>query len=121
LGFIRLILFVCMSAGTQEISGQQKLGESAEDALKAATFRRLHPRLYLERFLAEDVRPDGRAEDEFRGLAVNVGAFSKDQVGACLTTFTRVSYERGWIGTRQTGRHDHRLRRQSRNCGTGDR
>ncbi|KXN88999.1 Exosome complex component RRP43 [Leucoagaricus sp. SymC.cos] len=29
-------------------------------AFKAAIFQRLHPRVYLERFLAEDVRPDGR-------------------------------------------------------------
>jgi exosome complex component RRP43 len=57
-------------------AGQTSTSSSTEeDALKAATFQRLHPRLYLERFLAEDVRPDGRAEDEFRGLAVNVGAF----------------------------------------------
>jgi exosome complex component RRP43 len=47
----------------------------ADDALKAATFRRLHPRLYLDRFLAEAVRPDGRAADEPRALSVNVGAY----------------------------------------------
>jgi hypothetical protein len=44
-----------------------------DDALKAATFQRLHPRLYLERFLAEGVRPDGRTTDDFRALAVNAG------------------------------------------------
>jgi hypothetical protein len=89
-----------------------------EDALKAATFRRLHPRLYLERFLAEDVRPDGRAEDEFRGLAVNVGAFLLAHVTLALMCPSRIHHKRGWVGTRETGRHDRRLRREGGNCGT---
>jgi exosome complex component RRP43 len=45
------------------------------DALKASIFQRLHPRIYLERFLAENVRPDGRELPAFRELAVNVGSF----------------------------------------------
>ena len=36
-------------------------------------FQRLHPRVYLERFLAEDVRPDGRPFNVARDVAVNVG------------------------------------------------
>ena len=47
---------------------------SAADALKALTFQRLHPKTYLERFLAENVRPDGRDLDEWRDVSVNVGA-----------------------------------------------
>ena len=46
----------------------------AADALKALTFQRLHPKTYLERFLAENVRPDGRDLDEWRDVSVNVGA-----------------------------------------------
>ncbi|TFK46957.1 hypothetical protein OE88DRAFT_1714739 [Heliocybe sulcata] len=46
------------------------------DALKAATFQRLHPRIYLERFLAENVRPDGRAFDQTRDVTVNVGSIT---------------------------------------------
>lgn len=42
-------------------------------ALKALTFQRLHPKAYLERFLAEDVRPDGREPAEWRDVSVNVG------------------------------------------------
>ncbi|KAF5321294.1 hypothetical protein D9619_000195 [Psilocybe cf. subviscida] len=49
------------------------LSQEESDALKAAVFQRLHPRAYLERFVAENVRPDGRAFEEFRGLSVNVG------------------------------------------------
>lgn len=88
-----------------------------EDALKAATFRRLHPRLYLERFLAEDVRPDGRAEVEFRKLAVNVGAFS---LSYCYTmlTYCRIDHERGWLGSCEARRHNCRLRRQAGDRGT---
>ncbi|KAG5644807.1 hypothetical protein DXG03_007629 [Asterophora parasitica] len=45
-------------------------------ALKAAIFQRLHPRAYLERFLAENVRPDGRPYDAWRDVSVNVGSIS---------------------------------------------
>lgn len=44
-----------------------------DDALKASVFQRLHPRIYLERFLAENVRPDGREANTFREISVNVG------------------------------------------------
>ena len=47
-----------------------------QDALKALTFQRLHPKTYLERFIAENVRPDGRNLDEWRDISVNVGACS---------------------------------------------
>lgn len=43
--------------------------------LNAKIFQRLHPRIYLERFIAESVRPDGRTFDDWRDLSVNVGAF----------------------------------------------
>jgi len=49
------------------------ISQEEQDALKAAVFQRLHPRVYLERFIAEDVRPDGRAFDTFRDVSVNVG------------------------------------------------
>lgn len=43
-------------------SGAGGVGEDeASSTFKAAIFQRLHPRVYLERFLAEDVRPDGRS------------------------------------------------------------
>ena len=56
---------------------------SQDDALKASIFQRLHPRAYLERFLSEGFRPDGRpisstssgtSSDEFRAVNVNVGS-----------------------------------------------
>lgn len=43
------------------------------DALRAQIFQRLHPHAYLERFLAEGVRPDGREPSEWRDVLVNVG------------------------------------------------
>ena len=43
------------------------------DALRAQIFQRLHPHAYLERFLAEGVRPDGREPREWRDVFVNVG------------------------------------------------
>lgn len=44
-----------------------------DDELKASVFQRLHPRIYLERFLAENVRPDARDPAAFRDIGVNVG------------------------------------------------
>ena len=49
------------------------LPQEDQDTLKAAVFQRLHPRVYLERFVREEIRPDGRAFDESREAAVNVG------------------------------------------------
>ena len=53
-----------------------------QDALKALTFQRLHPRTYLERWLAENVRPDGRDFGEWRDISVIVGE--------CATRLTKV-------------------------------
>ncbi|KAJ6505978.1 ribosomal protein S5 domain 2-type protein [Mycena vulgaris] len=47
-----------------------------DSALKASIFQRLHPRAYLERFVAENVRPDGRPFDAWRDVSVNVGSIS---------------------------------------------
>jgi exosome complex component RRP43 len=44
-----------------------------EQERAAAVFQRLHPRAYLERYIAEDVRPDGRSFLDFRDVFVNVG------------------------------------------------
>ena len=43
--------------------------------LQAETFRRLHPRAYLERFLSEGFRPDGREIADWRDVSVNVGKY----------------------------------------------
>lgn len=58
--------------------------DPSSDSLKAAIFQRLHPRVYLERFLTENVRPDGRAigcvmdgmgvkGEIWRDVSINVG------------------------------------------------
>ncbi|KAI0784898.1 ribosomal protein S5 domain 2-like protein [Abortiporus biennis] len=57
-------------------SSVQTLEPAELEALKASTFRRLHPKVYLERFLAEKIRPDGREFDEWRDISVNVGSIS---------------------------------------------
>ena len=56
-------------------TSSSSLSQSEEDALKVAVFQRLHPRAYLERFLAENIRPDKRLCDGFRDVHVNVGEF----------------------------------------------
>jgi polyribonucleotide nucleotidyltransferase len=53
------------------------LTAAEQETLKASTFQRLYPRVYLERFLAEGFRPDGRSVDTFRDMTVNVGKPSR--------------------------------------------
>ncbi|KAF8434861.1 ribosomal protein S5 domain 2-type protein [Boletus edulis BED1] len=48
----------------------------SSDALRAQIFQRLHPHAYLDRFLAEGVRPDGRESCAWRDVFVNVGSIS---------------------------------------------
>ncbi|KAH9482180.1 Exosome complex component RRP43 [Psilocybe cubensis] len=52
------------------------LTQEEHDALQAAVFQRLHPRLYLERYVSERVRPDARLFGEGRGVSVDVGSIS---------------------------------------------
>lgn len=54
-----------------------------QDALRASTFQRLHPKVYLERFLAEGVRPDGREFGEWRDVSVNVGRYVRRASPRC--------------------------------------
>ena len=48
--------------------------KTEQDDLRAATFKRLHPKVYLERFLAENFRPDGRQLDVWREVSLIVGS-----------------------------------------------
>ncbi|KAI5121183.1 hypothetical protein M0805_005984 [Coniferiporia weirii] len=50
--------------------------KAPDSALQAETFRRLHPRTYLERFLNEGFRPDRRETEDWRDVSVNVGSIS---------------------------------------------
>ena len=49
------------------------LSQEEQDKLKASVFQRLHPRLYLEKYLEEEIRPDGREFGGWRGVFLNVG------------------------------------------------
>lgn len=40
-------------------------------------FQRLHPKTYLERFLAEGIRPDGRESASWRNVSVNAGTYPR--------------------------------------------
>ncbi|KAJ3824880.1 ribosomal protein S5 domain 2-type protein [Lentinula raphanica] len=61
-------------------AGKTSSHVAQKEANKAAIFQRLHPRIYLERFLEEKIRPDGRSiaqndegENAWRNVEVNVG------------------------------------------------
>jgi exosome complex component RRP43 len=47
-----------------------------QNKIDPSVFQRLHPRTYLERFLGEGIRPDGRDPNAWRGVSVNVGETS---------------------------------------------
>ena len=48
-------------------------GAVTMEGVSAAAFRKLFPEDYLDRFLAEGLRPDGRAPTAPRDLSVHVG------------------------------------------------
>lgn len=54
--------------------------------MDAQTFQRLHPRTYLERFLAEGIRPDGRATFEWRDVSVNSGKADSRLLGFLVSS-----------------------------------
>lgn len=62
-----LPLLSCSSSSSSSMSAPES------DALRAQIFQRLHPHAYLDRFLAEGFRPDGREPREWRDVFVNVG------------------------------------------------
>jgi len=45
-------------------------------SLEASTFKLLRPKAFLSRFLAENIRPDGRSFHSFRSTAVTTGSIS---------------------------------------------
>lgn len=88
---------------------------------QAATFRRLHPKAYLERFIAEKFRPDGRELNEWRDISVNVGESNAALQALLIPDFflsIRFNLHRRWIGVGSGRRHDCRLRCKSRDRGT---
>lgn len=103
----------------------------ANPKLKAAVFQRLHPQVYLEKYLAEGVRVDGRglseedeeeeedetARDGFRSVYVNVGAFfaveGSDPGVVNLLYFYRIHIYCRWLCSRETWRYNDSLRRES--------
>lgn len=53
---------------------------TAQNKVDPSVFQRLHPRAYLERFLGEGIRPDGREPNAWRRVSVNVGEASATEV-----------------------------------------
>src|ERR1700722_5329692 len=60
------------TAVTPEMSTATASAE--QEALRASTFQRLHPRAYYERFVAQNLRPDGREFEAWRPVSLNIGA-----------------------------------------------
>ncbi|KAF8878591.1 ribosomal protein S5 domain 2-type protein [Gymnopilus junonius] len=62
----------------------EHLSQEEQDKLKASVFQRLHPKLYLEKYLEEEVRPDGRELGGWRGVFLNVGSISTAEGSALV-------------------------------------
>lgn len=120
--FLFLLLLVpikCRTVKTRE--GRNTMAESStasssfevaeEEALKVSTFRRLHPRVYLERFLSEKVRPDGRELDESRDVTVNVGSYYSGILWTGIqerfSSLARLDIHRQWFCTSATRRNNY--------------
>ncbi|KZV92881.1 hypothetical protein EXIGLDRAFT_646790 [Exidia glandulosa HHB12029] len=54
------------------------------NAPDASIFQRLHPKAYLERFLAAGFRADGRRTDDWRELSVNTGSINTAEGSALV-------------------------------------
>jgi len=132
-----------MSATTSVPHSFSTISQSEEDALKVAVFQRLHPRAYLERFLAENIRPDKRLCDGFRDVHVNVGefffflfsfwrravplfsiGFDCSNIGPSIMMIlamveeVRFYLNCKWVSTCSNGKYDNRLWSQSRDIRT---
>ncbi|KAK4704086.1 exosome complex component RRP43, partial [Phenoliferia sp. Uapishka_3] len=74
---------------TTQAPSQPEAGPSTSaSTLTPALFKRLHPRPYLEKFLGEGVRPDGRLlssnDGGWREASVNVGSISTAPASALI-------------------------------------
>lgn len=117
------------------------VSQATAPALSAQTFKRLHPHAYLDRFLLEGYRPDGRSlptsssssVDSWRDVTVNVGSVSTASGSALVrlgeTTIVcgvkaeifepdLYSPEEGCIGMsccgREGGKEDRRMSKRGR-------
>lgn len=63
--------------------GAGKLAAEEQLDLSTTTFKRLHPRTYLERFLSSHIREDGRSFSSWRPTSIVSGAISSAD-GSCL-------------------------------------
>lgn len=80
---------------------------SKDGDIKAAVFQRLHPRLYLERFIAENVRPDGREFMAWREVSINVGTVLACDINRILTALLdRIHHYCRWVSVGTHGRYN---------------
>lgn len=86
----------------------------ASTDIEISTYQRLHPRAYLTKFIAENLRPDGRELAEFRLLEINSGYCQAPKITVERSTdsilfhffFHRINHHRGWVRSCETWRDD---------------
>ncbi|KAG2013003.1 hypothetical protein CC2G_009946 [Coprinopsis cinerea AmutBmut pab1-1] len=65
-----------MTTAAPKPSATSSIPADEKAALEASIFQRLHPRSYLEHFLAEGSRPDGRTFTKWRDVSADLGSIS---------------------------------------------
>lgn len=73
---VRAVIMSVQPTPDRTTSSTNQASSIQSDSLRAQIFQRLHPHAYLDRFLIEGVRPDGRTPDEWRDVFINVGSIS---------------------------------------------
>lgn len=106
------------SSAFSSASPSLQTSSSPQKQLDHIIFQRLNPRAYLEKFFAENIRPDGREFGEWRNVNVNLGRYDVPfgQVDSFLSNFfpfIRLYNYRRWVCLGQNGKHYCRLRGQS--------
>lgn len=67
-----------MAQAQTSIEPEASSSRTQTQAEKAEIFKRLHPDEYLERFLAQGYRPDGRTVDGWRDVSINTGKLNSN-------------------------------------------
>jgi len=76
IGHVCLLVCLLITSAQRPIPSSSRPQTMNVTDLNAQIFQRLHPKAYLERFLAEQLRLDGREASDWRDLFVNVGSIS---------------------------------------------
>ncbi|KZP27974.1 hypothetical protein FIBSPDRAFT_285778 [Athelia psychrophila] len=88
------------------------------EAIEASIFQRLHLQVYLERFIFQNVRPDGQPlalGEIFLSMSVRSRPLARLKRVSRLKHAHRIDINCRWISSSSSRRYNHCLRRECRN------